>query len=291
MGRELEKLLKGVLGRLEGKTGRPGIPQAAEAVAGGLDEVGDGARRLVHGAAETDAESAQTINKVAVPSPDAVERRGWTSDDWRDYLMGNEKRDGPADDRSEHIVLKLTQADRRTFDSLVGKLSLSGVVQLPEGLMKIEEIRGRHHFSDSEKKMVELLEKMGAEQGGKLRDPNLRLKARWISADRDHGVSQIVEDLRQNGGATQNRPWAYMADAGGGYVDEYMTTHFRDRPGVLLYYDGEKVRPLTPEEKNAAQSDPNVPTPSPYSMMPKDGLKLKDALLGMIRFDASGEGA
>ncbi|MGA6209222.1 hypothetical protein ACPESR_31140 [Nocardia testacea] len=184
--------------------------------------------------------------------------------------------DGPVSDRPQHFVLRLTQADRDAFASLADKLSLQNMVGDAKLLASFEEIRGKK-FSAEENRLIGLLDKMQAEQGGKLIKMNLEF--RWVSAEPGLGVPKLVEDARVHGGSEPNRPWTHI---GSGVVQDFMA---RDRdPGVLFIYDGDKLRPPTEEEKK----DPRGKGMYMYAKKPTDGLELKDALLGMIRFDPAG---
>lgn len=184
--------------------------------------------------------------------------------------------DGPASDRSQHFVLQLTQADREAFASLADKLSLHNMVGDAKLLATFEEMRGTK-FSAAENRLIGLLDRMQAEQGGKLIKADLEF--RWVSAEPGLGVPKLVEDARVHGGSEPNRPWTHI---GGGVVQDFMG---RDRdPGVLFIYDGDKLRPPTAEERN----DPNGKRMYMYAKKPIEGLELKDALLGMIRFDPPG---
>lgn len=184
--------------------------------------------------------------------------------------------DGPVSDRAQHFVLRLTQADRDAFASLADKLSLQNMVGDAKLLASFEEIRGKK-FSAEENRLIGLLDKMRAEQGGKLIKMNLEF--RWVSAEPGLGVPKLVEDARVHGGSEPNRPWTHI---GTGVVQDFMA---RDRdPGVLFVYDGDKLRPPTEEEKK----DPRGKGMYMYAKKPTDGLELKDALLGMIRFDPPG---
>ncbi|MEV0045988.1 hypothetical protein AB0H60_21335 [Nocardia rhamnosiphila] len=181
--------------------------------------------------------------------------------------------DGRGSDRAQHFVLRLTQADRDAFAGLADKLSLQNMVGAAKLLATFEELRGKK-FSAEENRLIGLLDKMQAEQGGKLIKTNLEF--RWVSAEPGLGVPKLVEDARVHGGSEPNRPWTHI---GGSVVQDFMA---RDRdPGVLFIYDGDKLRPPTEEEKK----DPDGKRMYMYAKKPVDGLELKDALLGMVRFD------
>jgi hypothetical protein len=184
--------------------------------------------------------------------------------------------DGPASDRAQHFVLRLTQADRDAFASLADKLSLQNMVGDAKLLATFAEIRGKK-FSAEENRLIGLLDQMQAKQGGKLIETNLEF--RWVSAEPGLGVPKLVEDAHVHGGSEPNRPWTHIGDS---VVQDFMA---RDRdPGVLFIYDGDKLRPPTEEERK----DPNGKHMYMYAKKPVDGLELKDALLGMIRFDPPG---
>ncbi|MEV3961051.1 hypothetical protein AB0M34_09170 [Nocardia sp. NPDC050193] len=181
--------------------------------------------------------------------------------------------DGPASDRAQHFVLRLTQADRDAFASLADKLSLRTMVGDAKLLASFEEMRGKK-FSAEENRLIGLLDEMQAKQGGKLIEMNLEF--RWVSAEPGLGVPKLVEDARVHGGSEPNRPWTHIGDS---VVQDFMA---RDRDaGVLFIYDGDKLRPPTEEEK----MDPRGKGMYMYAKKPVDGLELKDALLAMIRFD------
>ncbi|MET8800238.1 hypothetical protein ABZV91_28060 [Nocardia sp. NPDC004568] len=185
--------------------------------------------------------------------------------------------DGQASDRGQHFVLKLTQGDREAFASLADKLSLYNMVGDAKLLASFEEMRGKK-FSAEENRLIGLLDNMRAEQGGKLIKMNLEF--RWVSAEPGLGVPKLVEDARVHGGSEPNRPWTHI---GGGVVEDFMGRN-RDA-GVLFIYDGDKLRAPTEEERK----DPNGKNMFMYAKKPIDGLELKDALLGMIRFDPAGD--
>ncbi|WP_058854168.1 hypothetical protein [Nocardia jinanensis] len=145
-------------------------------------------------------------------------------------------------------------------------------------LAAFDEMRGTE-FSASEKRLIGLLDNMQAQQGGKLEE--LDLEFRWVSADRDLAVPKLVEDARVHGGADPNGPWTHI---GGSVVEDIMAGH-RD-PGVLFIYDGDKLRTPTKEEMSA---DPDGKNMFMHAKKPGPGLELKDALVGMIRFDAPGD--
>ncbi|MFQ6229827.1 hypothetical protein [Nocardia sp. NPDC002869] len=181
--------------------------------------------------------------------------------------------DGPASDRAQHFVLSLTQADRDAFASLADKLSLRNMVGDAKLPARFHEMRG-NKLSAEENRLIGLLGRMQEKQGGKLIEMNLEF--RWVSAEPRLGVPKLVEDARVHGGAEPNRPWTHIGDS---VVQDFMA---RDRdPGVLFVYDGDKLRSPTEEEKK----DPNGKRMYMYAKKPIDGLELKDALLGMIRFD------
>lgn len=189
------------------------------------------------------------------------------------WPVSGSRDDGPGSDRAQHFVLRLTQADRAAFAGLADKLSLQNMVGDAKLLASFEEIRGKK-FSAEENRLIGLLDTMQAEQGGKLIKMNLEF--RWVSAEPGLGVPKLVEDARVHGGSEPNRPWTHI---GGSVVQDFMA---RDRdPGVLFIYDGDKLRPPTEEEKK----DPGGKRMYMYAKKPVDGLELKDALLGMIRFD------
>ncbi|MGW5387242.1 hypothetical protein [Nocardia sp. NPDC003963] len=142
-----------------------------------------------------------------------------------------------------------------------------------------DEIRRGTPFSASEKRLIGLLDKMQAQQGGKLEDSNLEF--RWVRADRELAVPKLVEDARVNGGADPSVPWTHI---GSNVVQDIMAAG-RD-PGVLFIYDGDKLRTVPKEEISA---DPGNKNMYAHAVKPVAGLELKDTLLGMIRFDASGE--
>ncbi|MFQ6397938.1 hypothetical protein ACLMAJ_31415 [Nocardia sp. KC 131] len=189
--------------------------------------------------------------------------------------------DNSAPGRAEHFVLRLTQADRSSFASLAEKLSLQNMVSDVKLLADFWELRGRGKFSEPENKLIKLLGNMQAEQGEKLGD---NLKFRWVSADQDHGVSRLVEDARVHGGAAPKDPWTHIGD---GVVEDFMAQH--RGPGVLFVYDGGKLTPPTKAEMDADRADPDGKHTYMYAMKAKPGLELKDALVGMIRFDSPGD--
>lgn len=137
-------------------------------------------------------------------------------------------------------------------------------------------------FTAEEKRIIGLLHDWDAGQGGQLGELN-RLECRWVSAREDLGIPKLVADARVYGGAEPGAPWAHI----GGSVENFMKRH-QGRPGVLFIYDGEKIRGLTAEERAADWADPNSHRGYYYAKKPIDGLDLKDALVGMIRFDPPG---
>lgn len=93
--------------------------------------------------------------------------------------------DGPASDRAQHFVLRLTQADRDAFASLADKLSLQNMVGDAKLLATFAGIRGKK-FSAEENRLIGLLDQMQAKQGGKLIETNLEF--RRVSAEPGLGV-------------------------------------------------------------------------------------------------------
>lgn len=189
--------------------------------------------------------------------------------------------DNPPPGQPEHFVLRLTQEDRSAFASLAKKLSLQNMTGIVKPVATLWEMRGKE-FSDSEKRIIALLDDMQAEQDGKLGE--LDLKFRWVSASRGQGVPQLVEGARVHGGAAPKDPWTHIGDS---VVEDFMAQH--QGPGVLFVYDGAKLTPPTREEIEADWADPDGKHMYMYAMKPKPGLEMKDALLGMIRFDAPGD--
>ena len=60
-------------------------------------------------------------------------------------------------------------------------------------------------------------------------------------------------------------------------------------PCVLFVYDGDKLRSPTREEIEADRANPHGKHTYMYAKKPVSGLELKDALVGMVRFDAPGD--
>ncbi|WP_328407057.1 hypothetical protein [Nocardia sp. NBC_00403] len=189
--------------------------------------------------------------------------------------------DNPAPGQAEHFVLRLTQEDRSTFASLANKISLPHMISNVKNFVAFREWRGQE-FSASEKRLIALLDNIEAEQGGKL--GGLDLKFRWVSASQDLGVPQLVKTARVHGGAAPKDPWTHIGD---GVVKDFMEN--RQGPGVLFVYDDGKLTLPTKAEIDADWADPNGKHSHMYAKKPKPGLELKDALVGMIRFDAPGD--
>ncbi|MGW1741318.1 hypothetical protein ACWCPQ_21230 [Nocardia sp. NPDC001965] len=155
------------------------------------------------------------------------------------------------------------------------------LVSNPGLMSRFAESRGKS-FSASERRLIGLFENIQPERGTELR--NLNLEYRWVSADRAVPVPKLVQEARVHGGAEPDAPWTHI---GYGVAEDYMESH--PGPGVLFVYDGNKLRSPTKEEIDAERSDPNGKHTYMYAKKPVDGLELKDALVGMVRFDAPGD--
>lgn len=259
---ELFRRLRDYLVELLGRRTCGPLHDSVDSVSGGVTQVA----RAHRAAAEHGGQQIAAGSRDTDPASDSG--RG-----------GTEPNNNPALGQAEHFVLRLTQKDRTTFASLADKLfGLQNMTVNTKIIAELRERRGQGGFSESEKELIEILDNMQAEQGGKLGE--LDLQFRWVSASESHGVPQLVEDARVHGGAAPKEPWTHIGDS---VVKDFMAQH--QGPGVLFIYDGGKLTSPTREEMDADWADPNGKHMYMYARKPKPGLELKDALLGMIRFD------
>jgi hypothetical protein len=182
------------------------------------------------------------------------------------------------------FVIKLTQNDRSAFTSVMNKISLANMFRAIGPLARHHEARGGT-FSEAEKRIIELFDNLANNENHRSRElGDVNLQFRWVSATPKSTVDELAEKAPLYGGnpPTDSSGWVHVEK---NVVEDFMANPVHSDPGVLFVYDGNRLTPITQEDKDADWKNPAGKHAYMHAQKPIPGFKLKDALVGMVIFD------
>ncbi|MBI4972992.1 hypothetical protein HZC27_00045 [Candidatus Roizmanbacteria bacterium] len=153
----------------------------------------------------------------------------------------------------------------------------------PDLCLEREKRSKRYGFDADQIILLEQLSSIsGLEREAGIELKKIPLTFRYVATTIDK-VEDVANEAFLHGGKRQGNPSNGINVADNGKVEEYTEERIRAGNSVVLFvYDKSKLVPMSDEERI---NEPMME--SGWGMKPKDGLELKDTLLGMITIENS----